>query len=100
MAFVFYFIVVLVSVGSVIFAVDLASSPLPSTPNVPIGRLAQAPAPTQIKPQSIEAQRAADNRALSPIYPAAPRVRHVDLAQPATSGAAAATSRGARAGRK
>jgi BA14K-like protein len=87
MAFVFYFIVILVSVGSVIFAVDLASSPLPSTPNVPIGRVAQAPAPTQIKPASTEAQRAADDRALSPIYPAAPRVRHVDLAQPATSGA-------------
>lgn len=74
MAFIFYFIVILVSAASVIFGLGLATSPLPSTLNVPIGRVAHAPMPAHIEQADSKAKRAADSRALSPIYPAAPRV--------------------------
>jgi BA14K-like protein len=86
MAFIFYFIVILVSAASVMFGIDLATSPLPSTPNVPIGRVAQAPPSAPAKPAAEHAKRAADNRALSPVYPAAPGVRKDKAAQ--TTGAA------------
>lgn len=45
MAFLLYFVVIVVSVASVMFGIDLASSPLPSTPNVPIGRTAATAVP-------------------------------------------------------
>ncbi len=88
MAFIFYFIVILVSAASVMFGIDLATSPLPSTPNVPIGRVAQAPPPARAKPAAEHAKRAADSRALSPVYPAAPGVRKDKAAQAQTTGAA------------
>ncbi len=81
MAFIFYFIVILVTAAGAMFGLDLVTSPLPPTPNVPIGRVAQAPQPAPVKhvrkiaqapAKSRQAARVADDRALSPIYPAAP----------------------------
>jgi hypothetical protein len=71
MAFLLYFIVILVSAASVLFGLDLMSSPLPSTPNVPIGRSAQV-TPAHVAKPVREAKRDADSRALSPVYPAPP----------------------------
>lgn len=91
MAFIFYFIVILVSTASVMFGIDLATSPLPSTPEVPIGRVAQMPQSAHIRPARKErgkAKRAADNRALSPVYPVARGTSKHELAHPATGGAA------------
>ena len=89
MAFIFYFIVILVSAASVMFGIDLATSPLPSTPNVPIGQ-AHAPLPAPVKEAHVKANRAADNRELSPVFPATPGAKkEAQSAQPATSGAAA-----------
>jgi hypothetical protein len=91
MAFLLYLFVLLVSAASVMFGLDLMTSPLPSTPNVPIGRsvrhAAQEPAAPQIKKaeqQTAKEQQLAD-RALTPIYPASPG----PSAPMQTSGAAA-----------
>jgi BA14K-like protein len=97
MAFIFYFIVILVTAAGVMFGLDLATSPLPSTPNVPIGRMARAPQPAPVKParkiaqapaKTTQAARVADDRALSPIYPAAPGGRQ-DKSEAAAGGTAA-----------
>lgn len=65
MSFLIYFFVLLVSVASVLFGLDLMSSPLPSTPNVPIGRS------VQISPQPLPRQaKTADERAATPVRPA------------------------------
>jgi hypothetical protein len=71
MAFLLYFVVILVSAASVMFGLDLMNSPLPSTPNVPIGRSAQVAPASAAKPAR-EAKRDADSRAISPVYPAYP----------------------------
>lgn len=65
MSFLIYFFVLLVSAASVLFGLDLMNSPLPNTPNVPIGRSVQV---VSLPP----ALRAADERALTPVYPTAP----------------------------
>jgi BA14K-like protein len=89
MAFLFYFVVVLVTAASVMFGLDLATSPLPPGPNVPIGRVAYAPPPAHADRASAKAKRAADNRELSPVYPAAPGVpKEQAKAAEATTGAA------------
>ena len=80
MSFLIYFFVLLVSAASVLFGLDLMNSPLPNTPNVPIGRSVQVVSPP---PQQREL-RAADERALTPVYPAAPGKPKV---QAETSGA-------------
>lgn len=83
MAFLLYFFVLLISAAGVMFGLDLATSPLPSTPNVPIGRSVQhaasRPAPRHVDAQP-DAERkvarasdeVAEDRALTPIYPASP----------------------------
>jgi hypothetical protein len=60
MAFLLYFVVIVVSVASVMFGIDLASSPLPSMPNVPVGStVAQAPAtPPPEQADKLQAQKA------------------------------------------
>ena len=66
MAFLIYFFVLLVSAASVLFGLDLMSSPLPRTPNVPIGRS------VQVSPQPVPRQReakAADEPAPTPARP-------------------------------
>ena len=81
MAFLLYFVVILVSAASVMFGLDLMTSPLPSTPNVPIGRSAQMtppPAAPVAKPARKAPTRAANERALSPVYPASPGVPKAD----------------------
>ena len=45
MSFLIYFFVLLVSAASVLFGLDLMNSPLPNTPNVPIGRSVQVVSP-------------------------------------------------------
>lgn len=67
MAFLIYFFVLLVSAASVLFGLDLMSSPLPRTPNVPIGR--SVPVSPQPVPRQREA-KAADEPA--PPQPAPP----------------------------
>ena len=57
MAFILYFIVILVSAASMVFALDLANSPLPSTPNVPIGRIAHSPPSVPITRTRNDAKR-------------------------------------------
>ena len=81
MSFLIYFFVLLVSAASVLFGLDLMSSPLPNTPNVPIGRSVQVVAP----PQAQREKRAADERALTPVYPTEPGKPKI---QAETSGAA------------
>jgi hypothetical protein len=80
MAFLIYFFVLLVSAASVLFGLDLMSSPLPKTPNVPIGRSVQV---TSQMPAQEPQKKAADEQALTPVYPTTPGVRKVE-----TSGAA------------
>jgi hypothetical protein len=46
MSFLIYFVVLLVSAGSVLFGLDLINSPLHSPPNVPIGRTVRNVEPT------------------------------------------------------
>ena len=62
MAFIFYFIVILVTAAGAMFGLDLATSPLPPTPNVPIGRVAQAPQPAPVKHVRKIAQAPANRR--------------------------------------
>jgi hypothetical protein len=81
MSFLVYFFVLLVSAASVLFGLDLMSSPLPNTPNVPIGRSVQVASPPL--PRQRET-RTADERALTPVYPAEPGKPNV---QAETSGA-------------
>ena len=81
MAFLIYFFVLLVSAASVLFGLDLMNSPLPNMPNVPIGRSVQVASPPMPRER-----RAADERALTPVYPAAPGKPEI---QAVTSGAAA-----------
>lgn len=82
MAFLIYFFVLLVSAASVLFGLDLMSSPLPKTPNVPIGRSVQvASQPPVQEPQ----KKAADEQALTPVYPT---TRGAPKVQAETSGAA------------
>jgi len=90
MAFLFYFVIILVTAASVIFGLDLMTSPLPSTPNVPIGRSAQMTPAAPVTKPAREAKRAADTRALSPIYPAHPAAPKAEAqtAQPETADAA------------
>lgn len=83
MAFLLYFFVLLISAAGVMFGLDLATSPLPSTPNVPIGRSVQHAA-SRPEPRHVDAQpdaerkvarasdEVAEDRALTPIYPASP----------------------------
>jgi len=81
MSFLIYFFVLLISAASVLFGLDLISSPLPDTPNVPIGRTVQALSP----PPAQERQKhRADERALTPVHPAEPGKPRI---QAATSGA-------------
>ena len=92
MAFLLYFIVILVSAASVLFGLDLMSSPLPSTPNLPIGRSAQL-APAHVAKPVREAKRDADSRALSPVHPTHPDkptapVQAQSQTQPQTNGSA------------
>lgn len=87
MAFIFYFVVILVTAASVMFGLDLMTSPLPSTPNVPIGRSAQlatASAGKHVRTVTHEA----DNRALSPVYPAHPDMPKAKEAKSETTGSA------------
>jgi hypothetical protein len=81
MAIVLYFFVLLIAAGSVLFGLDLMTSPLTSTPNVPIGRsvqrIAAAPPARQDNrsPAREEASREhapSNDRALTPVYPASP----------------------------
>jgi hypothetical protein len=78
MAFVLYFFVLLVSAASVVVGLDLMTSPLPSTPNVPLGRSAPRIAAEPPAQQVARAERETGqekqlaDRALSPIYPASP----------------------------
>jgi len=82
MAFVLYLFVLLIAAGSVLFGLDLVTSPLSSTPNVPIGRSVRHVASTSEAPNKLargevrkipEATRKqADDRTLSPVYPASP----------------------------
>lgn len=83
MAFVLYFFILLVSAAGVMFGLDLVTSPLPSTPNVPIGhsseRYASLPAEKRkIEPQAPKTAANQENDAnvtdhsLTPIYPASP----------------------------
>jgi hypothetical protein len=81
MSFLIYFFVLLVSAASVLFGLDLMSSPLPNTPNVPIGRSVQVVSP----PPAQRERRAADERALTPVYPTEPGKPKI---QAETSGAA------------
>jgi hypothetical protein len=83
MSFLIYFFVLMVSAASVLFGLDLMNSPLPNTPNVPIGRSVQVVGPP---PQAQRETRAADERALTPVYPAAPGTPKL---QAETSGSAA-----------
>lgn len=69
MSFLIYFFVLVVSAASVLFGLDLMSSPLPNTPNVPIGRSVQVTAPP---PAQQRHARVADERALTPVYPTQP----------------------------
>src|SRR3954447_25013714 len=83
MAFLIYFFVLLVSAASVLCGLDLMSSPLPKTPNVPIGRSVQvASQPPVQEPQ----KKVADEQALTPVYPT---TRGAAKVQAETSGAAA-----------
>jgi hypothetical protein len=82
MSFLIYFFVLLVSAASVLFGLDLMSSPLPNTPNVPIGRSVQVVSPP---PAQQRQARVADERALTPVYPTEPGKPKV---QAETSGAA------------
>jgi hypothetical protein len=90
MSFLIYFFVLLVSAASVLFGLDLMTSPLPKTPNVPLGRSVQpaTPAPKQ-EAQTLARMQAqntkANERALTPVYPASPGPRQ---GQAATSGSA------------
>jgi BA14K-like protein len=68
MSFVIYFFVLIICGVSVMFGFDLLTSPLPTMPNVPIGRTAHL---APLKPETPAAKRA-DARALTPVYPAAP----------------------------
>ena len=68
MSFLIYFFVLLVSAASVLFGLDLATAPLPKTPNVPIGRSVQMAA----QPSQQQRKKEADERALTPVHPAAP----------------------------
>jgi hypothetical protein len=81
MSFLIYFFVLLVSAASVLFGLDLMSAPLPNTPNVPIGRSVQVVSP----PPGQRETRAADERALTPVYPTEPGRPKI---QAETSGAA------------
>ena len=75
MAFLIYFFVLLVSAASVLFGLDLMSSPLPKTPNVPIGRSVQVASQPLV--QEVH-KKAADEQALTPVYPTtrgAPKVQ-------------------------
>lgn len=81
MSFLIYFFVLLVSAASVLFGLDLVTSPLPKTPNVPIGRSvhieAKAPAAEAKREAKVEAQieakaTQANDRALTPLYPTSP----------------------------
>ncbi len=81
MSFLIYFFVLMVSAASVLFGLDLMNSPLPNTPNVPIGRSVQIAA----QPPAQERQkRVADESALTPVYPTEPSKPKV---QAETSGA-------------
>jgi len=82
MSFLIYFFVLLVSAASVLFGLDLMNSPLPNTPNVPIGRSVQVVSPPPAQQREL---RAADERALTPVYPTEPGK---PKAQAETSGAA------------
>ena len=84
MSFLIYFFVLLVSAASVLFGLDLMTSPLPNTPNVPIGRSVQVAAPTQAQRE----KRAADERALTPVYPTEPGKPKLQAQTAETSGAA------------
>lgn len=82
MSFLIYFFVLLVSAASVLFGLDLMNSPLPKTPNVPIGRSVQVVSPP---PAQERQKRVADERALTPVYPTEPGKPKI---QAETSGAA------------
>lgn len=69
MSFIIYFFVLLVSAMSVLFGLDLVNSPLPNTPNVPIGRNVQVS--SRPSPQGRHNE---DVRALMPVRPAVPAV--------------------------
>jgi hypothetical protein len=83
MAFLIYLFVLLVSAATVMVGFDLMTSPLPSTPNVPIGRTVrhvEAEPAIRAADKTEPAPRNADtvekhlaDRALTPIYPASPR---------------------------
>ena len=93
MAFLLYFIVILVSAASVLFGLDLATSQLPPTPNVPIGRSAQV-APAHATKPVREAKRDADTRALTPVYPTRPGVPNAEAqTAPAQTNDSATASR-------
>ncbi len=99
MAFLLYFVVIVVSAASVMFGLDLATSPLSPPPNVLIGRAAHvAPAPgsglaqerDKHPEQVTKTARAASARTLSPIRPASPKVAKPER-QAADTAAKAAT---------
>jgi hypothetical protein len=82
MAFVLYLFVLLIAAGSVLFGLDLVTSPLSSTPNVPIGRSVRHVASTseasnklarrEIRKTPEATRKQPDDRTLSPVYPASP----------------------------
>jgi hypothetical protein len=87
MAFFFYFIVILLSAASVMFGLDLATSPLPRTPNLPIGRVDHTPPPAPIK-QARDHEKRTGTRARTGLYSTGPGAPKGEVAQEATVGAA------------
>jgi len=96
MAFLIYFFVLLVSAASVLFGLDLMNAPLSRTPNVPLGHVEASAKPETVSRPQPAAQKAAkkqtdtreaakaqaDNRALTPVYPASPAAPQAGPAAP------------------
>jgi hypothetical protein len=87
LSFLIYFFVLIIGTASVLFGLDLVTSPLSPQPNVPIGRTVQiSPQPPQAqkpqnpqppsrqqqRPRQQQADRQADERSLTPVYPVSP----------------------------
>lgn len=104
MSFLIYFGVMIVAAASALFGLDLLTAPLPNTPATQMtstatpSKLAQREAD---KKQEVAAAARTDDRALSPVFPAAPGgskdVRMVYPPTNATTGAAASNEEERRA---
>ncbi len=81
MAFILYFFVLMFSAATVLFGLDLMTAPLPTAPNVPIGRSVRHVEKPAVHDASEERMKARlDDRKLSPIYPASPPGPKTDTA--------------------